>query len=115
MRQSERQTVGAGPDGVAAMEGAELLREKAQLEWAMESRPVIDMARGVLPAGFGCEPEEAWDILLAVSQHANIGLRKVTEAITAAATGPPMPHELQDHLAPAVQARRAPHEQRSSG
>lgn len=68
----------------------------------MESRPVIDMARGVLLAGFGCRPEDAWEILVAVSQHSNIKLRMVAEAVTVAATGPPMPPELQDYLAAAV-------------
>lgn len=40
-----------GEDGLAPGEAVELLREKEQLEHAMESRPVIDMARGVLLAG----------------------------------------------------------------
>jgi hypothetical protein len=34
---------------------------------------------------------EAWSILVAVSQHANVKLRVVAEAGTVAATGQPMP------------------------
>jgi ANTAR domain len=96
-----------GEDGLPRDEAVELLEEKEQLKHAMESRPVIDMARGVLMAGFGCEPEEAWEILVTVSQHANVKLRHVAEAITSAATGKPMPELLQEHLATAVQSWQA--------
>ncbi|MER6678746.1 ANTAR domain-containing protein [Streptomyces sp. NPDC000983] len=85
----------------------ELLEEREQLKHAMESRPVIDMARGVLIAGLACQPEEAWEILVTVSQHANIKLRDVAEAITSAATGKPMPEVLQEHLAAAVRSWQA--------
>ncbi|WP_420310444.1 ANTAR domain-containing protein [Streptomyces sp. YS-B37] len=93
----------------------ELLREKEQLKHAMESRPVIDMARGVLMTTFACRPDEAWDILVAISQHANLKLRVVAEAVTEAATGQPMPTDLTDHLAAAVQMRQTGRERQSSG
>jgi AmiR/NasT family two-component response regulator len=96
-----------GEDGLPQEEAVELLREKEQLEHAMESRPVIDMARGVLMAGFACQPEEAWEILVTVSQHANVKLRDVADAVTSAATGKPMPALLQEHLATAVQVWQA--------
>ncbi|MEV7004719.1 ANTAR domain-containing protein [Streptomyces sp. NPDC093982] len=51
---------------------AELLREEERLEHAIANRPVIDMACEVLTAGSGCDQEEAWEILEAVSQHANL-------------------------------------------
>lgn len=73
----------------------------------MESRPVIDMARGVLMVGCACRPEEAWEILVTVSQHANIKLRDVATAVTAAATGTPLPAPLQEHLAAAMRTRKA--------
>ncbi|MEU0413614.1 ANTAR domain-containing protein [Streptomyces griseorubiginosus] len=81
---------------------AELLKERDQLKRAMKSRPVIDMARGVLMAGYGCPPHEAWEILLTVSQHANTELHTVADAIIQAAAGTPMPEHLQEHLARAV-------------
>ncbi|MEU9313585.1 ANTAR domain-containing protein [Streptomyces sp. NPDC048256] len=79
------------------------------------TRPVIDMARGVLIAGFGCNPEEARAILVAVSQHGAVRVPKVAETFTAAAAGIPVPQELDDHLAAAVLSCRAPHGQRTSG
>ncbi|MFD5573635.1 ANTAR domain-containing protein [Streptomyces cadmiisoli] len=97
----------AGEDGFLRDEAVELLREKQQLEQAMESRPVIDMARGVLVASFACDPEDAWEILVTVSQHSNVKLRDVADAVTSAATGKPMPAGLQEQLASAVQARQA--------
>ncbi|WP_020123729.1 ANTAR domain-containing protein [Streptomyces canus] len=81
---------------------AELLKERDQLKKAMQSRPVIDMARGVLMVGYGCQPQQAWEILLAVSQHTNTKPREIAQAITDAATGKPMPAPLQEHLATAV-------------
>ncbi|MEU0414776.1 ANTAR domain-containing protein [Streptomyces griseorubiginosus] len=94
---------------------AELLKERDQLQHAMESRPVIDMARGVLMAGYGCRPEEAWQILVAVSQHANTKLHTVADAVTQAATGTPMPEPLQEHLAAAVKSWQARRESGSPG
>jgi hypothetical protein len=108
-------TLSACENGRSPDEAAELLRERDQLRQAMESRPVIDMACGVLMAGFACEPEEALKILVAVSQHANVKLREVAEAVTAMATGKPMPAELPEHLAAAVQAWQVRHGHRSSG
>ncbi|MFD5574851.1 ANTAR domain-containing protein [Streptomyces cadmiisoli] len=97
---------GADVDGPAPGT-APLQHERDQLQHAMESRPVVDMACGVVMATFGCTPEDAWDILVAISQHAHVKLRKVAEAVTATATGQSMPAELQEHLAKAVQAWRA--------
>ncbi|GAA3597831.1 ANTAR domain-containing protein [Streptomyces osmaniensis] len=106
----------AGRDGFAAETAADLLREKGQLERAMESRPVIDMACGVLMAGFACQPEDAREILATVSRHANIKLREVAKAVTAAAAaGTTMPPELREHLAAAVQTWRAGHENGAFG
>lgn len=109
------QAAGADADGLTLSGAAELLQEREQLKQAMESRPVIDMARGVLMAGFACQPEEAWQILVAVSQHANVKLRKVAKAVAATTTGQPMPADLQEYLAAAVQAWQAGHEHDSSG
>ncbi|MFG2794889.1 ANTAR domain-containing protein [Streptomyces sp. NPDC048419] len=85
------QAADTGRAGPSPDPTTELLRENEQLRRAMESRPVIDMARGVLMVGCACRPEEAWEILATVSQHANVKLRHVAEAVTAAATGNPMP------------------------
>ncbi|OIJ68388.1 ANTAR domain-containing protein [Streptomyces mangrovisoli] len=99
------------PEVFSQDEAVRLLREIEQLKRAMESRPVIDMARGMLMAGFACTPDEAWNLLVAVSQHANIKVRLVAQAVTSTAAGEPMPADLQRHLTEAVRAwlaRRGP-------
>ncbi|MFJ9729328.1 ANTAR domain-containing protein [Streptomyces sp. NPDC101209] len=84
-----------------------LRRENAQLKQAMESRPLIDMARGVLMSRLGCSLEESWEILVEVSQHANVRVRRVSEVIVAAVTGKePLPRGLRDHLVPAMSRRQ---------
>ncbi|MFJ6393341.1 ANTAR domain-containing protein [Streptomyces sp. NPDC091972] len=48
----------------------------------MKSRLVIDMARGMLIAGHGSQPDQAWQLLPTASQHTNTKLHTVAEAIT---------------------------------
>ncbi|MDX2595099.1 MULTISPECIES: ANTAR domain-containing protein [Streptomyces] len=96
-----------------ALERAEQLRELReeieQLRHAIDSRPVIDQARGILMAAHGCGPERAWDILREASQRSNTKLREVAAAVTAstAPEGPVPPEELRTALRAAV-ARHAP-------
>ncbi|MEV4038519.1 ANTAR domain-containing protein [Streptomyces umbrinus] len=81
-----------------------LRQEIDQLRQALGTRPVIDMARGILMAGFGRSTESAWEILVKVSQHSNTKLRDVADCLVEAArTGGEMPQELQQHLSAAVQ------------
>ncbi|MET9448662.1 ANTAR domain-containing protein [Streptomyces cinerochromogenes] len=78
--------------------------EIEQLRHAMDSRPVIDQARGILMAAHGCTPEQAWEILREASQRSNIKLRQVASAVTASAApdGPAPPEPLRTALAAAV-------------
>ncbi|NUR02765.1 MAG: ANTAR domain-containing protein [Streptomyces sp.] len=102
---------GAGGEGRAFDVASELVREKQQLRQAMESRPVIDMARGVLMTTFACGPDDAWEILLSVSQNANVKLRVVAGTVMEAASGgKPVPADLQEHLAAASRDRRSERE-----
>ncbi|MFJ9729216.1 ANTAR domain-containing protein [Streptomyces sp. NPDC101209] len=64
--------------------------------------PVIDAACGVLMVRFGCQPQEASDILAEVSEDAGMELGAVAEAVTASTTGQPMPTKLHDCLAAVV-------------
>ncbi|MBQ0855518.1 ANTAR domain-containing protein [Streptomyces sp. BH-SS-21] len=81
----------------------EALREEvAQLRIAMERRPVIDMARGILMARCSCTEDDAWELLVDVSQHSNTKLHDIAEAVLATVHGGPLPAPLQDHLAAAV-------------
>jgi hypothetical protein len=80
----------------------ELSEENAQLQQAIESRPLVDQARGVLIAVLGADEDEAWQVLLEASQHANIPLRQVAEALIASATGEPIPEDLRIPLRKAM-------------
>ncbi|TQL22649.1 ANTAR domain-containing response regulator [Streptomyces sp. SLBN-134] len=86
-----------------------LLREEVeQLRQAIATRPVIDQARGVLMATYGCTSDEAWHILREASQLSNTKLHAVAEALTvsAQATGAPPPEEVRTALSRAL-ARRS--------
>lgn len=76
--------------------------EVVQLKRAMQTRPVIDLARGVLMASFGLNPEDAWSVLVMVSQNANIKLHHLAEGTVAAVTGEPLPEALRQQLSAAV-------------
>lgn len=62
-----------------------LQEEVEQLRQAIASRPVIDQARGILMATYGCTSDEAWHILREASQLSNTKLRTVAESLTACA------------------------------
>ncbi|MEV2229209.1 anti-sigma factor antagonist [Streptomyces phaeochromogenes] len=80
----------------------DLRTEVVQLKRAMQTRPVIDLARGVLMASFGLSPENAWNVLVAVSQNTNTKLHHLAEDMVGAVQGEPLPEPLQQHLAAAV-------------
>ncbi|MEU9919242.1 ANTAR domain-containing protein [Streptomyces sp. NPDC051001] len=84
-----------------------MYEEAEQLKKALERRPVIDMASGVLMATWSCAAEEAWQVLVRVSQYANTKLYDVARAVVAATQHQPVPVHLQDHLAAAATAWRA--------
>jgi GAF domain-containing protein len=52
-----------------------------QLQNAMESRAVIEQAKGVLMGQRQCDAEEAFDILVKLSQQSNRKLREVAQAL----------------------------------
>ncbi|MDQ0955923.1 AmiR/NasT family two-component response regulator [Streptomyces phaeochromogenes] len=82
-------------------------REAQQLRRAMESRPTIDMARGILMTACSCSPDDAWELLVAISQNSNTKLREVAEAVVATTTRQePLPKKFQQHLATALAAGR---------
>jgi AmiR/NasT family two-component response regulator len=55
--------------------------EVDQLREALDTRPVIDQAKGMLIARHGCSPDEAFRMLSAASQRENRKLRDVAEAM----------------------------------
>jgi anti-anti-sigma factor len=76
--------------------------EIVQLKRAMQTRPVIDLARGVLMASFGLSAEDAWSVLVHVSQHSNTKLHHLAEELVGAVNGEPLPEPLQQQLSTAV-------------
>ncbi|ANH91388.1 hypothetical protein A8713_09515 [Streptomyces sp. SAT1] len=97
----------APASAVAVERGERLLqlqREVEQLRRAIDSRPVIDQARGILMAAHACTPQQAWDILREASQRSNTKLRTVASAVTAGALpdGPPPPEEIRAALRAAL-------------
>ncbi|MGK5450814.1 ANTAR domain-containing protein [Streptomyces radiopugnans] len=89
-------------------EGAELERlraEVAQLRQAMRSRPVIDQARGMIMAWGACSADEAWRVLVRLSQHTNTKLRVVAACLVATVCGEPLPEALEAVLDDALHRR----------
>jgi len=76
--------------------------ELEQLRRAMETRPVIDQAHGVLMAAYRCTPPVAWNVLVAVSQHANVKLHNVAAALVESTQGKPLPEPLSSALRTAL-------------
>ena len=62
-------------------------REAEALQRAMQSRAVIEQAKGVLMAERRCSAEEAFDILVRLSQETNVKLRDVASAVVYRASG----------------------------
>ncbi|MER5472602.1 ANTAR domain-containing protein [Streptomyces sp. NPDC002685] len=80
----------------------DLRAEVIDLKRAMRSRPVIDLARGVLMASFRLNDEDAWSVLVEVSQRSNTKLRLIAEELVAAVTGDPLPDHLQQQISAAA-------------
>ncbi|MFC9632743.1 ANTAR domain-containing protein [Streptomyces mirabilis] len=87
----------------------DLRTEVVQLKRAMQTRPVIDLARGVLMASFGLSAADAWNVLVEVSQHANTKVHHVAEDLVAAVNGDPLPDPLRQHVSAAVAEVLGPH------
>ena len=62
-----------------------------QLQQAMQSRAVIEQAKGILMGQRRCSAQEAFDLLVRLSQDTNRKLRDVAQALVEDATGEPAP------------------------
>jgi hypothetical protein len=97
----------APPRAVLEAEVERLRAEVGQLQQAIESRAVIDQARGMVMVMCRCTPHAAWEVLVEVSQHTNTKLRVVANALVATTDGSTrMPQELSTALAEALRRRR---------
>lgn len=81
--------------------------EVVQLRRAMQTRPVIDLARGVLMATFGLSAEDAWKVLISVSQNTNTKLHHVADNLVGAVTGDALPELFRSQVAETVAKFRA--------
>jgi hypothetical protein len=59
------------------------------LEAAMRTRPVIEQAKGILTAYRRATPDEAFGELVRASQHHNVRLVEIAEAVVMVAAGEP--------------------------
>ncbi|WP_369251353.1 ANTAR domain-containing protein [Streptomyces sp. R41] len=84
--------------------------ELLQLRQALQTRPVIDLARGVLMATFALSAEDAWKVLVTISQRTNTKLRHVAQDLVNSVNGDPLPEPQQQQLAAAVADRSTPSE-----
>ncbi|MEU3328166.1 ANTAR domain-containing protein [Streptomyces albus] len=89
-------------DGGQQEELRKLRTEVAQLRRAMETRPAIDQARGMLMATFRLTVQQSWDVLVATSQNTNIKLHRLADALVGTVHGTPLPKAVHKQLAAAV-------------
>ena len=97
------------PSDTAALlaELVQLRLQNAQLTVALETRAVIDQARGMVMALAPCSGDKAWDLLVGVSQHCNIKLRAVAAALVATTEDQTLPAPIQRELRRALRLLHA--------
>ncbi|MEU0386214.1 ANTAR domain-containing protein [Streptomyces chartreusis] len=88
--------------GPRAADDQDLRAEVAQLRRAMQTRPTIDLARGILMASFGLSPEAAWSVLVRTSQNTNTKLHHLARDLVGTIHGNTLPEPVQQQLAAAV-------------
>ncbi|AGP56316.1 ANTAR domain-containing protein [Streptomyces rapamycinicus] len=93
-------------DRTEGIKADRLAEEAAQLRQAMETRPVIDQARGMVMALCPCPADAAWEILVEVSQNTNIKLRDIAAHLVATTEHQPLPKGLERALAVAFRHHR---------
>ncbi|MEU6255680.1 anti-sigma factor antagonist [Streptomyces sp. NPDC047043] len=76
--------------------------EVVQLRRAMQTREVIDLARGILMAAFTLSSEEAWSVLVMTSQNTNTKLYRAAQQLVDSIQGDPLPESVQNALSAAV-------------
>lgn len=108
------------PGPRTAYEDQDLRAEVAQLRRAMQTRPTIDLARGILMASFGLSPEAAWSVLVRTSQNTNTKLHHLARDLVGTVHGSTLPEPVQQQLAAAVasaselrSATTGPHQERT--
>ncbi|MFF0093267.1 ANTAR domain-containing protein [Streptomyces canus] len=93
------------PDGTQDATVARLEQENAQLRHAVDSHATVDQAIGVLVATRRIPSAAGFEVLREASQHTNIKLHTVAEALIAWGLGRPLPELVDQELDAAVQRR----------
>ncbi|GAA2761135.1 hypothetical protein GCM10010103_01760 [Streptomyces paradoxus] len=107
----ERPAPPARPDTGPTEESSQDLRaEVAQLRRAMQTRPTIDLARGILMASFNLTPEAAWSVLVRTSQNTNTKLHHLAQDLVGTVRGSTLPQQVQQQLSAAVAGASRPDE-----
>ncbi|MEV6793273.1 ANTAR domain-containing protein [Streptomyces sp. NPDC051320] len=87
---AQYRAVGSLLEGQTASRQTEDLRHEVDgLRQALRTHPLIDTARGIVMATGSCSEEEAWQVLVDVSQCTNIKLREIAQRLVDSITGPP--------------------------
>ncbi|KUN28821.1 hypothetical protein AQJ23_07815 [Streptomyces antibioticus] len=76
----------------------ELRNEVVQLRRAMQTRPAIDQARGILMATFALSPEDAWEVLVRISQNTNTKLHVLAGELVVAAQNGGIPEAVRQQV-----------------
>lgn len=76
--------------------------EVVQLRRAMQTRGLIDLARGILMATFALSAEEAWHVLVMTSQNTNTKLHRAAQQLVDSVRGEPLPEAARKQLSAAV-------------
>ncbi|MEV7192102.1 ANTAR domain-containing protein [Streptomyces sp. NPDC093510] len=74
----------------------------AQLRRAMQTRPTIDLARGILMSTFNLSPEAAWDVLVIASQNTNTKLYVLAGDVVGTVQGAALPGAVRKQLEAAI-------------
>ncbi|SNX58271.1 anti-anti-sigma factor [Streptomyces sp. TLI_55] len=82
--------------------------EVVQLRRAMRTRPAIDQARGILMATFALSPEDAWDVLVRISQNTNTKLHVLAGQLVGTAQDGGLPDGLRQQVTAVLETLPAP-------
>lgn len=81
----------------------ELRNEVVQLRRAMQTRPAIDQARGILMATFALSPDDAWDVLVRISQNTNTKLHVLADELVGTAQDGGLPDGMRQQVTAVLQ------------
>ncbi|MFE4669727.1 ANTAR domain-containing protein [Streptomyces sp. NPDC056716] len=103
-----------GLDEAAEQVGA-LAEEVAQLRRAVDAHALVDQAIGVVIAVGNLRPEHGWTVLKHISQHTNLKVREVADALVRWPSGEQLPEAVRSALAHALEHVRDLHREPARG